>query len=155
MLGVDRRAVQNFDWVLSALTLTLLVIGIGNLISATHGGDGVLLSPEVRRQLTSLGVGALALLVSVSIDYRHLERLAIPIYLATVALVASTLVFAPVSSVPQTGAGLLRCKTIWSPSASAGSTAAAWPHHTAVIKSRMYKYEGLLHIRFISLPDCD
>ncbi|UCE85761.1 MAG: rod shape-determining protein RodA [Deltaproteobacteria bacterium] len=97
MLGVDRRAVQNFDWVLSGLTLALVAIGIGNLISAAHGSDEVLLSPEVRRQLASLGVGCLALLVTVSIDYRHLERFAILIYLATVALVASTLIFAPVT----------------------------------------------------------
>jgi rod shape determining protein RodA len=97
MLGVERRAVQNFDWILVGLVLALLAIGFGNLISATHAGQGAWLSPEVRRQLTALGVGSLALVVSVVIDYRRLERLAVPIYIAALLLVASTLVFAPVT----------------------------------------------------------
>jgi rod shape determining protein RodA len=96
MLAVDRRAAQNFDWVLVGLTLTLLVVGLANLISATHTGEGGLISPEVRRQLTSLGVGMLALVLTVAVDYRHLLRLAPLIYVGSLLLVASTLFLAPV-----------------------------------------------------------
>ena len=95
MLAVDRRAAQNFDWVLVGLTLTLLLIGIANLVSATHTGQGGLVSAEVRRQLTSVGVGTLALLVTITIDYRHLLRLAPLVYAATLLLLVSTLFFAP------------------------------------------------------------
>lgn len=94
---LDRRAVQNFDWVLVGLVVLLLAVGFANLVSATYPGQGEVLSSEVRRQLGSLGVAAFAFVVTVAIDYRRLERLALPIYLASVLLVASTLVFAPVT----------------------------------------------------------
>jgi len=93
---IDRRSVQNFDWVLAGMVLVLLGLGFLNLVSATHGGGGgSFLSPEVRRQLVALGLGAGAMGVVLAVDYRHLERLAIPIYVLACALLAATLVLAP------------------------------------------------------------
>jgi rod shape determining protein RodA len=90
---IDRRAVQNFDWMLFGLVVVLVAVGLLNLASSTHTGVG--LSDELRRQLLSLGIGALALLVTVVVDYRHYERLALPIYGVSLALLALTLVVAP------------------------------------------------------------
>jgi rod shape determining protein RodA len=91
---IDRRSVQNFDWVLVSLVSLLLAAGLANLYSATYT-DGSL-SPELRRQLLVLGVGIGVLLVVLVVDYRHLERLAPLIYAASVGLLLLTLAIAPV-----------------------------------------------------------
>jgi rod shape determining protein RodA len=95
LFGIDRRLLQNFDWALIALVGILLLMGIVNLNSATHAVSG--LAEEVRRQLLAIGVGGLAFLVTVAIDYRHYERLALPLFGVCLLLLAATLVFAPVT----------------------------------------------------------
>ena len=94
-MAVDRRALQNFDWVLFGLVAALVCAGFVNLVSSTHAADGV--SDEVRRQLVSLGLGMAALFVVVVVDYRHFERLALPAYFGACALLALTLVIAPMT----------------------------------------------------------
>jgi rod shape determining protein RodA len=95
VLSLDRRSVQNFDWMLFGLAAALVAIGFVNLYSATYSGAEI--SGEVRRQLFSLGVGAIALVVAVAIDYRHFERLAFPAYGVCLALLGATLVVAPMT----------------------------------------------------------
>lgn len=97
MAAIDRRLLQHFNWLLLLLTATLVSIGIVNLVSATHGTTSGEFSPEVRRQLVSVAIGAAGLVVALLFDYRRLERLAIPIYVATNLLLASTLVLAPMT----------------------------------------------------------
>ena len=92
-MAIDRRLVQNFDWVLCGLATTLLALGLVNLVSATNT-SGSLLSDEVRRQLIALGIGAGAGLVALIVDYRHFERLAIPIFAGSAVLLALTLLIA-------------------------------------------------------------
>jgi rod shape determining protein RodA len=93
MFGIDRRLLQNFDWALLALIAILLLMGIVNLNSATHAVAG--LAEEVRRQILAIGIGGIAFVLIVSIDYRHYERLALPIFAGCLLLLAATLVFAP------------------------------------------------------------
>ena len=95
MWGIDRRVIQNFDWMLFGLVIALIAIGIVNLISSTHSGGG--LSDDVQRQLLSLGIGCLALLATVAIDYRHFERFAVPLFVISLLLLGATLVLAPVT----------------------------------------------------------
>ena len=95
MPAIDRRLVNNFDWALLSLVGAILIIGIINLISATDGDGGI--SREVSRQLLATGLGGVALLVALAIDYRHFERFATPIFALTLILLASTLVFAPIT----------------------------------------------------------
>ncbi|MBW2313608.1 MAG: rod shape-determining protein RodA [Deltaproteobacteria bacterium] len=95
MLRIDRRSAQNFDWLLLGLTVVLVGMGLANLWSATHSGPGGM-APEVRRQLTALAIGTMALVAAVAVDYRHLQRLAMPAYVATLVLLLLTLVLAPV-----------------------------------------------------------
>jgi rod shape determining protein RodA len=94
-MAVDRRALQNFDWVLFGLVAALVCAGFVNLVSSTHAADGV--SDEVRRQLFSLGLGMAALFVVVVVDYRHFERLALPVYVGACGLLVLTLVIAPMT----------------------------------------------------------
>jgi rod shape determining protein RodA len=93
--AIDRRLLQNFDWMLFGLVLCLLVAGLVNLYSSTFTPNGI--SDELRRQLLSLALGAGASFVTLAIDYRHYERLALPTYLATTGVLAATLVLAPVT----------------------------------------------------------
>jgi rod shape determining protein RodA len=93
VLGIDRRSVQNFDWVLFGLVVVLVSIGLVNLYSATYSGAGI--SDVVRRQLLSLALGVAVLVVTVVIDYRHYERLALPFFGVSLGLLAATLVVAP------------------------------------------------------------
>ncbi|MEE8507814.1 MAG: rod shape-determining protein RodA [Myxococcota bacterium] len=95
MLGIDRRTIQNFDWMLLALVAGLVGIGLINLVSATSGGEAI--SDEVRRQLVSLGFGTAALVIVVAIDYRHFERMALPVFAIAMLVLGATLVFAPVT----------------------------------------------------------
>jgi len=95
MQGIDRRSLQNFDWMLLALTAALVAVGLVNLFSSTHAGTE--LSAEVRRQLFSLAVGGAALVVTVAVDYRYFERFALPVYLLSLALLGVTLVVAPMT----------------------------------------------------------
>ncbi len=97
MLGLDRRSVQNFDWVLLALVTLLVGVGLGNLYSATIAGSDAALPAELRRQLVALAAGTVLMLVALLVDYRRLERLAVPIYVGTLLLLGVTLVFAQVT----------------------------------------------------------
>lgn len=95
MLRIDRRSVQHFDWMLITLTVMLVVIGFINLLSSTHAlGE---LSNEARRQLISLGLGTIVMIVTATIDYRHFERFALPVYGASLLLLGLTLVIAPMT----------------------------------------------------------
>lgn len=97
MLTVDRRSVQNFDWVLVSLVLVLVSIGLVNLVSATAAGVEGGMSDIVRRQMMSAVLGAGVVLVSAFIDYRHFERFAPVIFGATLALLALTLMVGTVT----------------------------------------------------------
>lgn len=94
MFGIDRRSIQNFDWVLLGMVAALMLVGIVNLMSASHAGSDVLISESVSRQLTALGLGSLVACVVVAVDYRHVERFAPVIYSVVVLLLAATLVIA-------------------------------------------------------------
>ncbi len=80
---------------LLALVAGLVGIGLVNLVSATSGGEAI--SDEVRRQLVSLGFGTAALVIVVAIDYRHFERMALPVFAIAMLVLGATLVFAPVT----------------------------------------------------------
>ncbi len=96
MLRIDRRSAQHFDWLLLGLTVLLVCAGLGNLASATHASAEDGMPPEMRRQLTALAIGTAALIVAVIVDYRRMQRLAVPAYIVTVLLLLATLFFAPV-----------------------------------------------------------
>jgi rod shape determining protein RodA len=97
VLRIDRRSLSHFDWVLLSLVSLLLCIGLANLYSATQAGFEGTLPPELRRQLLALAAGSFLMFGVVLVDYRRLERLAMPIFVVTLLLVASTLVFAQVT----------------------------------------------------------
>jgi rod shape determining protein RodA len=80
----DRRLVQNFDWVLLGLVLIIVATGIVNLYSAGYNrGEG---TPLYINQLYWLAVGLGVMGVTLTYDYRHLEKLSYPIYIISILL---------------------------------------------------------------------
>jgi rod shape determining protein RodA len=104
MPAVDRRTIQNFEWPLLALGLLLAAIGVVNQISAAPGDEATM--GLAWRQLAWLGVSLGALLVSLLVDYRSLERIALPSYLAVLALLVAVLAFGPIIKGSQRWLGL-------------------------------------------------
>ncbi len=95
MQGIDRRLIQNFEWPLLVMGLLVALLGIVNINSAAPGASGWL-APTALRQLAWLGAGSVALLVTLFIDYRVLERLSLPVYVTCCALLVAVLVFGPI-----------------------------------------------------------
>jgi rod shape determining protein RodA len=94
---IDRRSLQHFDWPLLGLVLLIVSIGLANLYSATRAGAEHGLPPEFRRQLLACAIAMPAMLMALAIDYRRLERLAAPIFVGSLLLLASTLALAPIT----------------------------------------------------------
>ncbi|MCK9374886.1 MAG: rod shape-determining protein RodA [Syntrophobacterales bacterium] len=85
----DRRLVQNFDYLLLALVLIICGMGIVNLYSAGYNrGEG---TPLYVKQLYWLAVGLGMLFVTLIYDYRHLEKLAYPIYILSILMLLAVM----------------------------------------------------------------
>ncbi len=95
MLRIDRRSIQNFDWVLLGLVSLLVGLGLVNLLSATHGGVSAETNDVFGRQLLSLGVAAAAMIGVCAVDYRRFARLALPLYVASLAFVLLPILLSP------------------------------------------------------------
>ena len=89
MIRIDRRLLQNVDWVLLGATVALAILSVVTLSSLHVGRAG---GTVAWRQLTWFGIGMVGLLVVASIDYRRMVRLAPALYVA--GLVALVAVFA-------------------------------------------------------------
>ncbi|MFW6123151.1 MAG: rod shape-determining protein RodA [Thermodesulfobacteriota bacterium] len=89
---IDRRLVQNFDWPLLAMIFVLAGIGIVNLYSAgyNHAVHGA--TPVYVKQSYWLLMGLGVMLVTLTIDYRYLERLAYPLYIFSIILLLVVMV---------------------------------------------------------------
>jgi len=89
---IDRRLLQNFDWPLLAMILLVVGIGIVNLYSAgsNHTPEGG--TPVYVKQSYWLLVGLGVMLVTLTIDYRYLERLAYPLYIVSILLLIGVMV---------------------------------------------------------------
>ena len=87
---IDRRLVQEIDWVILALVILQALIGVFFIYSSSHflaGGYHV-------RQLIWLGISLAALVFVVAVDYKFFVSLSVYFYGLIVAVLAATLVFA-------------------------------------------------------------
>jgi rod shape determining protein RodA len=87
----DRRLVQNFDWLLLALILLIAGIGIVNLYSAGFNRTPEGVTPVYLKQIYWLLVGLWILFLTLVIDYHHLEKLAYPLYILSIALLIAVM----------------------------------------------------------------
>src|SRR4051794_6752333 len=86
---------RSIDMVLLFAALLLLAIGIGMVFSASfvlahkYFGDGTYF---LVRHVIWVGLGLVAMVVVARFDYRHWQRLATPLYIVTLALLALVMV---------------------------------------------------------------
>ena len=89
MLRLDRRLLQNVDWLLLGAALFIIGLSLACLWSLNPGRG---ISSLVWRQVSWVGVGLLGLLVVVSVDYRNLVRTAPVLYVVGLGLLTSVFV---------------------------------------------------------------
>jgi len=90
MPGIDRRLIQNFEWPIFVMGLAVALIGIVNLISASPERDAMI--PETAwRQIIWMGLGLVLLFATLVLDYRTLERVAVPFYGGVILLLVAVL----------------------------------------------------------------
>ncbi|MCL4537871.1 MAG: rod shape-determining protein RodA [Nitrospirae bacterium] len=81
MLKIDRRLIKNFDWITFLIVMSLAVIGIMTIYSATRPPLGVGGHPDFYlKQVLWLLISTAVLFVVVSIDYIWLYRISYPLY---------------------------------------------------------------------------
>lgn len=88
---LDRRLIQNFDWVLLLLLLLEAGISIFNLYSATYPIRDLGGSEIFHKQIYWFLIGFAVFLLATTFNYYVLERLAYPIYFFTVSLLVLVL----------------------------------------------------------------
>lgn len=89
---IDRRLLQNFDWPLLGLILLITGIGIVNLYSAGYNNTPEGVTPVYMKQSYWLLVGLAVMFLVLVIDYRHLEKLALPLYILSIILLVGVMV---------------------------------------------------------------
>lgn len=92
MFRIDRRLLQNFDWLTLAIVLCLSVIGIMTIFSATRHPADTVASPFFFKQIVWLGIGLSALFVVISFDYIWLSRISVPLYISGIVLLVIVLI---------------------------------------------------------------
>ncbi|MEE8622220.1 MAG: FtsW/RodA/SpoVE family cell cycle protein, partial [Syntrophobacteria bacterium] len=89
---IDRRLIQNFDWLMLLLTFAIMAVGLMTLYSALFSG-GEAPGSILTRQIYWLGLGAVAMVLAFSLDYQWLERFAYPAYVIGILLLVAVLIF--------------------------------------------------------------
>ena len=94
MFRIDRRLIQNFDWLTLAIVILVSIIGILTIFSATRqpsAGEAAQASFYMK-QMVWLIISILALILFVSFDYVWLGRIALPVYLTGLILLLIVLI---------------------------------------------------------------
>ncbi len=86
----DRRLVTYINWELLACFLTLFVVGVGNLYSASgmRLEEGVAFSSFYQRQMIWGSMGFMVMICAVTFDYRKLHNLAWPLFVLVLILLS-------------------------------------------------------------------
>jgi len=92
-MTIDRRLLSGLDWILVAVTLLISGLGVLTIASVTRSGPAAGL---YLKQLSLLGVGLVAMLLTLSVDYRRLVDRAPLLYAAGLAALVAVLLVAPV-----------------------------------------------------------
>jgi len=85
MFKIDRKLIKNFDWGLAGLVLTLLILGLINLYSATLGKEGAA-NAYFPHQLIWEGIGLVGLIIAVCINDEFYRENAIIFYVMSLVL---------------------------------------------------------------------
>lgn len=89
---IDRRLVQNFDWGLLAIVVSIATIGLMTLYSAVTADDSGPRTVLFYKQLIWFTAGLVTMVVAFSFNYKLLDRWAYPLYIACMLLLVWVLV---------------------------------------------------------------
>lgn len=90
---MDRRLIENFDWGIIWVLLTIIGIGLLSVYSALY--PQILANPTRNhfvRQLVWLSVGFVILFLMLTVDYQQIRRVSTWIYLASLIMLVAVLV---------------------------------------------------------------
>jgi len=94
MFRIDRRLIQNFDWLTLSIVILISTIGILTIFSATRqpsAGESVQATFYIK-QMVWLVISLLALILFISFDYIWLGRIALPLYVTGLILLLIVLI---------------------------------------------------------------
>lgn len=80
MFRIDRRLLNNFDWLTLITVIVISVIGVLTIFSATRQPDEAVRSSFYIKQIIWILLGLAGLTVVVSFDYIWLSRISFPLY---------------------------------------------------------------------------
>jgi rod shape determining protein RodA len=87
MFTIDRRLIKNFDWLTLLTIVTLTLIGILTIYSATRPVAGVTTHADFYvKQLVWLLLSVVVLFIVTIFDYSWLQRISWPLYIIGIAL---------------------------------------------------------------------
>ncbi|MHB8883013.1 MAG: rod shape-determining protein RodA [Thermodesulfovibrionales bacterium] len=86
MFRIDRRLLQNFDWLSFATVIAITVIGIMTIFSATRQPSEAAQSPLYIKQIIWMFIGIAGMAAFLSFDYIWLSRISVHLYLAGILL---------------------------------------------------------------------
>ena len=94
MFRIDRRLMQNFDWLTLSIVVVISVVGILTIFSATRqpGAEETAQASFYMKQMVWLAVSIIALVVFISFDYIWLGRIALPLYVTGLLLLVFVLI---------------------------------------------------------------
>lgn len=89
---IEKRVYESFDWGLAILLISIVLIGLLNLYSATYKVDERTLSPLFSSQLLWVFLGMISFSLFLVTDYRFFEKYAWLIYGLTLCMLVYVLV---------------------------------------------------------------
>lgn len=92
MFNIDRRLIQNFDWVTFAAVVVISIIGAMTIFSATRLPEKLIQSPLFIKQLLWIAVGICGLFIFMGFDYIWFSRLSVLFYIIGIILLIIVLV---------------------------------------------------------------
>ena len=94
---LEQRLYRHIDWLLVGALVLLCAIGVTMIYSTTYDPTTDVVGPQVSIQLWALGIGLVAFIIMLSVDYRWFSDSSLVIFVGLLALLGYALLFgAPV-----------------------------------------------------------
>ena len=87
----DRRLLEDFDWVLLLTVITICIIGLVSIYSASYSYGTE--TPYFQKQVIWFLIGLVVMAIVTMIDYRFLERVSPLLYIFLILLLVYVLVY--------------------------------------------------------------
>ncbi|MCK9230468.1 MAG: rod shape-determining protein RodA [Syntrophales bacterium] len=96
-MKIDRRVLTNFEWLLPLLVVSICAVGVMNLYSAGSNLPFTTGTPSWMKQMYWIGMGLVAMMFCLAVDYRHIVRHGYIIYGISILLLAGVLLYGSIT----------------------------------------------------------